>query len=191
MGGTSASIYTGTDTLDTRYFDATGLGTSLGSFWTVTNYVADDTEVMYTMMRNNDITNVCTDCFVFDPTSDTLDIIMARGPGISFAGFNDYHGTSGDGNAAGYTLTVPTTAAPTTAAPTTAEPTTEEPTEEPTMTPAMFETQELFTTGFSVTVEVGAESTTVDVVAPVDVWHGVGFGSDDECRDERRDLYGD
>merc|ERR1712176_1611390 len=39
--GTSAAIYTGTDTLDSRYFDATGLGSSFGeSYWTVSSYVA-------------------------------------------------------------------------------------------------------------------------------------------------------
>jgi len=107
--GTSAAIYTGTDTLESRWFEATGLGSSFGvNYWTVSSYVADDTEVSYTMTRNNDITNICADCYVFDPTDATLEIIMARGPGISFAGFNDYHGTSGDGNAAGYTLNAPT-----------------------------------------------------------------------------------
>merc|ERR1719491_2128448 len=109
--GTIASIYTGTDTLDTRWFEATGAGTSVGSFWTVSNYVADDTEVMYTMMRNNDITDICMDCYVFDATAATLDIIMARGQGVTSL---SYHDTSGDGHAAGYTLIMPTSAPTTT-----------------------------------------------------------------------------
>merc|ERR1719491_2389487 len=57
------------------------------------------------MMRSNDIVKTCSECYVFDPTASTLEIIMARGTGLTFS----YHSTSGDGNAAGYALTTDST----------------------------------------------------------------------------------
>merc|ERR1712129_256446 len=46
-----------------------------------------------------------------------------------------------------------------------------------TMGPAtVFATQELDSTAFSVSVSVGAESTFIYVMAPINRWHSVGFG---------------
>ena len=41
----------------------------------------------------------------------------------------------------------------------------------------MFVPLELGASGFTVTVAVGADSTTIDVVAPVDRWHAVGMSA--------------
>merc|ERR1740123_1526286 len=120
FGGTSMAdnlhgfTYTGTDTLDdVTISQATGL-TSLGNFWTVSDYVEGVNGVTYTMMRSNDITDVCADCYVFDMEATSIDIIMARANTETFT--LGYHGASYQANeddsipdsAATYTLTAQT-----------------------------------------------------------------------------------
>lgn len=141
--GTSASIYSGSATLETRKLDGRNLGLSLGNYWTVSNYVAGNTEVSYTMTRDNDITSTCSDCYVFDPAAVLLDIIMARSSSASTSyNSNSYHGSSAAGNAAGYTLTVstttpePSTPSPNTPAPVTPAPVTPAPVTPAPVTPA-------------------------------------------------------
>lgn len=126
--GTSASLFTGTDTLETRYFDSYGLGDVLGDFWTVLAYAEANGTVSYTMIRKNNINDICSQCYVFDSRDEPLNIIMAMGPFLTFETVADKHDER-----SGYTLLTSTTVSPTTATPTT-EPISSDPTTSPAPT---------------------------------------------------------
>ena len=113
-------VYTGSDTLQDRYLSDNDAGSVLGNFWTVSNYVAGNTDVTYSMTRSNNIGGSCAQCYVFDVDADTLNIIMARGKASDGTTLAQHGASGGQGsNARPYTLTAVTTTTTTTSPPVT------------------------------------------------------------------------
>jgi len=57
----------------------------LRGMWTVSDFSRVDGVVSYVMTRANDVSDICAECYTFDPSSEGMAIIMARGQsGIAY-----------------------------------------------------------------------------------------------------------
>jgi len=88
MKRTVAVIFTGTLNGMTQYkLGEHQKGTDLGTnYWTIDSITVNTTnKLTYTMSRSNNISSKCADCYVFDPTDTSLQVIYALGSSTTYA----------------------------------------------------------------------------------------------------------
>lgn len=92
MQGTVATIFAGTTSgITQRRLGDHAKGAPLEVYWTIDSITENTTDSLtYIMSRNNDISETCGDCYVFDSSASSLQVIYALGSGTTF----EYHGST-------------------------------------------------------------------------------------------------